>query len=212
MKLKTMCIAIAFGVCAPALALAQLSMPSFGSKPAAGSGDLIGQQSQIVHGYVAANKDVLIANAQMADALGLKDLAATLKAQADALVDGSTKGDFDKAQKAVSDAAKQEQEAEAKAGANLDAASKQKFSEGLGSLGLGVLHYAALSKPIQSFASGLKGASMLDLPKLQTGSFIVTNFPTGLKNLTDSLQSAISFAKSHDIPVPADATQAMPAS
>ena len=73
-------------ICLPMAAMAQLpslkSLPSLPSIPSAGGGgDLSGQNDSLVRGYVAANKDVLLANSQMADALGLKDAAAKKKYQ-----------------------------------------------------------------------------------------------------------------------------------
>ena len=95
-------------ICLPILALAQFpsipslkSVPGLGSVPSTG-GDASGQNDALVRGCVAANKDVLIANSQMADALGLKDQAAASKATADALTDGATKGNLEDSNKAVS--------------------------------------------------------------------------------------------------------------
>ena len=49
----------------------------------------------------------------------------------------------------------------------------------------------------------------MDLPKLSSGSYIITSFPGNSKNLYNTLNQAISFAKSNDIPVPKDATKAL---
>ena len=70
-------------VCVPFAASAQLpslkSIPGLGGLTSpSGGGDAGGQNDSLVRGYVAANKDVLLANSQMADALGLKDAAGFL--------------------------------------------------------------------------------------------------------------------------------------
>jgi hypothetical protein len=199
-------------ICAPFAAMAQLpslkSLPGLGGLPAAGGGDVSGQNDSLVRGYVAANKDVLLANSQMADALGLKDAAAASKATADALTDGATKGNLEDSNKAVS-ASTDAVAAEMAKGPKLDAAAKKKYQSGMAQLGQGMLKYISLRNPAQDFSNSLKSASPMMLPKLQAGAYIVTQLPTGLSNLGTSMKNANAFAKSNDIPVPPDATKAM---
>lgn len=198
-------------ICLPFAAMAQLpslkSLPGLGAATS-GGGDLSGQNDSLVRGYVAANKDVLLANSQMADALGLKDAAAASKATADALTDGATKGNLEESNKAVS-ASTDAVAAEMAKGPKLDAASKQKYESGMAQLGRGLLKYVSLSGPAQAFSNSLKSASPMMLPKLQSGAYIVTQLPSGLSNLGTSMKNASAFAKSNDIPVPPDATKAM---
>ena len=78
-------------------------------------------------------------------------------------------------------------------------------------LGQGLLKYVALRAPAQSFSTGIKSASPLVLPKLQSGLYVVTQLPGGITNLGSSLRNASAFAKSSDIPVPPDAQSAMAA-
>ena len=196
----------------PVAAMAQLSMPSIpglGSKASSGS-DMSGDSDSLVRGYVAANKDVLNANSEMARALNLKDAAASSKATADALTEGSTKGNLEDANKAVS-ASTDAVAAEIAKGPKLDASSKAKFKDGMAKLGLGLLKYINLRQPAQAFSAGVQNASPTVLPKLQSGLYVVSQLPAGLTNLTSSMKNAIAFAKSNDIPVPADATKAMAA-
>jgi hypothetical protein len=200
-------------ICVPFAAMAQLpslkSLPGLGGLPAAGgSGDVTGQNDSLVRGYVAANKDVLLANSQMADALGLKDAAAASKATADALTDGATKGNLEESNKAVS-ASTDAVAAEMAKGPKLDAAAKKKYQAGMAQLGVGMLKYINLRGPAQDFSNSLKNASPMMLPKLQAGAYVVTQLPTGLSNLGTSMKNANAFAKSNDIPVPPDATKAM---
>ena len=202
-------------ICIPFAAMAQLpslkSLPGLGGLPSAGGGgDMSGQNDSLVRGYVAANKDVLLANSQMADALGLKDAAAASKATADALTDGATKGNLEDSNKAVS-ASTDAVAAEMAKGPKLDAAAKKKYQSGMAQLGQGLLKYINLSGPAQAFSTSLRSASPMMLPKLQAGAYIVTQLPTGLSNLGTSMKNANAFAKSNDIPVPPDATKAMAA-
>ena len=199
-------------ICVPFAAMAQLpslkSIPGLGGAAAPSGGDVTGQNDSLVRGYVAANKDVLLANSQMADALGLKDAAAASKATADALTDGATKGNLEDSNKAVS-ASTDAVAAEMAKGPKLDAAAKKKYQAGMAQLGVGMLKYIALKGPAEAFSTGLKSASPLMLPKLQAGAYIVTQLPSGISNLSTSLKNATAFAKSNNIPVPDDATKAL---
>lgn len=198
-------------ICLPLAAMAQMpslkSIPGMGGGSSAG-GDVTGANDSLVRGYVAANKDVLLANSMMADALGLKDAAAASKATADALTDGATKGNLEDSNKAVS-ASTDAVAAEMAKGPKLDAAAKTKYQSGMGRLGQGMLKYIALRGPASDFSNTMKSASPMMLPKLQSGAYVVTQLPSGLSNLSSSMKNASAFAKSNDIPVPPDATKAM---
>ena len=204
-------------ICIPLGAFAQLpslkNLPGVPGLPGTSSssdsgGDLSGQNDSLVRGYVAANKDVLLANSQMAEALGLKDAAAASRATADALTDGATKGNLEDSNKAVSASTDAVAKEMAK-GPKLDDAAKKKYQDGMAQLGRGMLKYVALGGQASAFSSGLKNATPLMLPKLQAGAYVVGQLPTGLKNLGTSMKNANAFAKSNDIPVPPDATKAM---
>jgi hypothetical protein len=201
-------------VCIPLAATAQLpslkSIPGLGGGSSSSASDPTGQNDSLVRGYVAANKDVLLANSQMADALGLKDAAAASKATADALTEGATKGNLEDSNKAVS-ASTDAVAAEMAKHPKLDAESKKKYQSGMAQLGRGLLKYIALNGPARSFSDSVKTASPMLLPKLSAGAYVVSQLPTGLSNLGTSMKNANAFAKSNDIPVPPDATQAMAA-
>ena len=198
-------------VCVPFAASAQLpslkSIPGLGGLTSpSGGGDAGGQNDSLVRGYVAANKDVLLANSQMADALGLKDAAAASKATADALTDGATKGNLEDSNKAVS-ASTDAVAAEMAKGPKLDEASKKKYQSGMAQLGQGVLKYVALSGPAQAFSNSLKSASPMMLPKLQSGAYIVGQLPSGLSNLGTSMKNANAFAKSNEGALPCESAR-----
>ncbi|MFT3955998.1 MAG: hypothetical protein QM722_16930 [Piscinibacter sp.] len=209
-------LAAAVLISLPLAATAQLpslkNLPGLPGLPLGGNsadaGAIAGQNDSLVRGYVGANKDVLLANALMAEALGLKDQAATARATADALTEGATKGNLEDSNKAVSASTAAVAEAMAKH-PQLDAQSKATYQSGLAKLAQGVIRYVKLRKPAQDFSAGLKGAAPTALPKLQSGIYIVSQLPGGISNLATSLQNATAFAKSNDIPVPPDATQAL---
>ncbi len=202
----------------PLAASAQLpslkNLPGLPGLPTGGNtadaGAIAGQNDSLVRGYVGANKDVLLANALMAEALGLKDQAATARATADALTEGATKGNLEDSNKAVSASTAAVADAIAKS-PKLDAQSKATYQQGLAKLAQGVIRYVKLRKPAQDFSASLKGAPPTALPKLQSGIYIVSQLPGGISNLGTSLKNATAFAKSNDIPVPADATEALSA-
>ena len=219
MMMKTapaLCTAVLLAL--PMASSAQLpslkNLPGLGSLPIPGNtadaGAVAGQNDALVRGYVGANKDVLLANALMAEALGLKDQAATARATAEALTEGATRGNLEDSNKAVSASTTAVAEAIAKS-PQLDAQSKATYQSGLAKLAQGVIRYVKLRKPAQDFSAGLKGASPVMIPKLQSGIYIVSQLPGGISNLATSLQNATAFAKSNDIPVPPDATEALAA-
>jgi hypothetical protein len=197
--------------------LSPLSVQAFGlpgipglgtASPGASSTDLSGSQDQLVTQYVGANKEVLNANSKMADALGLKEAAETARAAAGALTTGATKDGLKDGDKASS----MTTEAIAAAEKNppvMDAKAKATYASGLASLGIAVVKYVGMKQPLSQFQSGLSSVSPMMLPKLQSGAYIVSSFPTNLTNLTSALSGAISFAKAHDIAVPLEATNAI---
>lgn len=209
MSKKLHVIALACALAAPC-AFAQFSMPKIGSLTGgAGTGDEGAQQDQLVRAYVAANKDVLIAQSKMAEAVGLKDRAASLKSTADALGEGATKGNLSDADRIQSDSSKEISARLSDGNLQMDAQSKALYSAGMASLGSGVLKYAGLRSPIANFGNTLKASPALAFTKLNAGAYVVTNFPSNAKNVYDTLSYSTAFAKSHDIPVPADATKAL---
>lgn len=197
----------------PLSASAQFSLPSVPglnklTGGGASGGDLSGQQDALIRSFVAANKDVLTANARMADALGLKDEAAKAQATADSLTDGATKDNLSDANKAVSDTGGAVAQAMAQK-PTLDAAAKAKFTSGLGSLVQGTMKYGTVGKNVKSMGSSLSSASPTMLPKLQSAVYVVGNFPTSATELSKALQNAVSFAQDSGIEVPANSGDAL---
>jgi hypothetical protein len=215
--LQTAIASSILALAASGAAHAQFTMPSVpgvkglgGSGSSAAAGDLTGQQDVVVRGYVAANKDVLNANSLMAEALGLKTAAATSAATSASLTEGATKDSLEESNKAVA-ASTNAVAAEMAKKPVLDANSKALYGKGLILLASGVNKFTGVGKNVSTLGSGLKSASPLQLPKLQSAVYIVSNFPDSMTNVTGALKNAIAFAQSQDIPVPADANDALKA-
>ncbi len=216
-KLQTVIASTLFALGVSTAAQAQFGMPAIpgvkslsGSGNAAPAGDLTGQQDALVRGYVAANKDVLNANSLMADALGLKTAAATSAATSASLTEGATKDALEESNKAVA-ASTSAVAAEMAKKPVLDANAKALYGKGLVLLATGVAKFTGVGKNVSAMGSSLKTASPLQLPKLQSAVYVVSNFPDSMGNVTGALKNAVSFAQSQDIPVPADANAALSA-
>ncbi len=203
MKKKLFAAIAVIALAAPALSHAQLAGLLGGAKSSGNSGaDLGAQQDSLVRNYVAAGKQVLVANGHLAEALGIKAQAVNAAATSDSL---SAK-DVEAQDKAISVDAAAVAEA-LKGGAALkDAEAKSTYAKGLLSLATGVKKYVDMRKDVQGFSSSLSGASPLQLPKLQAGAYVAKNLPTSMTNLTNVLKSAVEFGKSNGVEIPKDAT------
>ncbi|MDB5777401.1 MAG: hypothetical protein JWP38_3534 [Herbaspirillum sp.] len=202
-------VAVLGAFAAQANAFGLSDVPGMGSKSSgSGSADLGAAQDQLVKQYVAGSKSVLLGNAGMADALGLKTQAAALRASGDSLSEGATKDNLADSAKVTSDGNK-EMAAEMKNTGPLDAQAKQKYVAGMLLLAQGMGKYIGMKGSLDSFASGLKTVSPMMLPKLQSGAYIVTSLPSNMSNLGSALSNAVNFAKSQNIEIPADVTKSM---
>lgn len=173
-----------------------------------GSSDMSGAQTQLVQQYVSADKSVLDGNSKMAEAVGLKAAAAAARAAGDSLTEGSTKSAISDADKTSSDTSNAVSAALKNTG-TMDAPSKAKFADGMLSLAQGLAKYIGMAGSVGSFTSGLTSVSPTMLPMLQSGAYIASSAPGSIKNLSSALSNAVSYAKSHDITVPADATDVL---
>lgn len=214
-KLQTAIASTLLALGASTAAHAQFTLPSIpgvkglgASSASAPAADLTGQQDVLVRGYVAANKDVLDANSLMANALGLKAAAATASATSASLTEGATKDSLEESNKAVA-ASTSAVAAEMAKKPVLDANSKALYGKGLVLLATGVNKFAGVGKNVSTLGSSLKSVSPLQLPKLQSAVYIVSNFPDSMSNVSGALKNAIAFSQSQDIPVPADANDAL---
>lgn len=203
------CFVTGLAGCAQMSTVAGAASGSTGGSSTVGTGNESSQQDSLVRAYVAANKDVLIAQSKMAGAVGLKESAAKLKSTAEALGDGATRGNLADADKIQSDSSKEISSRLNDKNLKMDAQSKALYSSGMSSLGSGMVRYVAMRPQITSFGNTIKASPALALTKLSAGAYVVTNFPGNAKNVYDTLGYSTAFAKSHDIPVPTDATKAL---
>jgi hypothetical protein len=196
---------------APTICLSQLpSLGGLGSKLPGAGGDLSGQQTSLVKSYVAGGRDVLFAQSKLLEALGLKDQAAIALATANALSEGATTQNLQDANKVQSASSTLISDTQMNQNVALDAQSKQIYTQGLALLATGLIKYAGMRQGVASFSKSLSGPGAVQAAtKLQTGAFIVTTLPSSISNTASTLNSAVSFAKSHGIEVPPDATAAL---
>ncbi|MEJ8859949.1 hypothetical protein WKW79_35745 [Variovorax robiniae] len=178
-----------------------------GGTPAA---DLGAQQDDLVRGYVAANRDVLNANSKMAAALGMKEDSLKLKQTADSMTEGSTVGNLEPSNKQIAVSTKALAAEMAKQPV-LDANSKALYSAGLISLVSGVTKYVGVGKNVKEMTTHLSGASPMQLPKLQSAVFVVSKFPDSMSTVASALKTAVDFAKTNGIQMPAGTDDAMAA-
>jgi hypothetical protein len=207
--LSLLCAAIPLSVNAGLLDAVKGAAGAATGGSTSGGADASGSQDALVNAYVAANKQVLLAQSKMAYALGASEAAALAKAEAESLSSGATKDNLAKADSVQSDVSKAISERQQAKGNKMDEASKKEYAAGLATLGQGVSQYVGLSSRLPAFQSALTSASPMMIPKLSAGAYILKSFPNNSVNLKNTLVQAVSYAKSNDIPVPKDATAAL---
>lgn len=207
----------------PGLTSSSTSTSSLSSSSSASSSTngLAAQQDQLVHAYVTADAETVQGQAKLAEALGLKDQAAKLNAEAKALQSGSTVTDDEvKQADTVINDAQPAIDAKLQQSQNLSDESKQTYGQGLLHLAVGVNDTVKLRGPATQFGAEIsqKGASpqgwvsggifLSHFHKFQAGLYVAKHLPHHLGTVSNGLQNAISFAQNHGIPVPPDATDA----
>lgn len=179
-------------------------------KPAVSLEDALVSQKDLVAAYVAGNKYDLETKAILADALGLKDEAATLKTASESINEGNakdisaTQAKTENAQKAI--------EAKMDASKELSADAKKKVGKSLLSLTKSVVSYkkaAELSTgALDSAKSVVKNASMTDAlsikKKLSNVLKIAPKVPGDLSSIASTATKYMSFAKSAGVKPPSD--------
>lgn len=203
---------IAAFAAAPGVASAQFSLPSVPGLGKSGgssaSADVVGQGDALVRNYVAANTEVLSANAKMAAALGLKDKAAAADSTINSMSGGATEGNLSEGNKVVADTGGAIA-AEMARKPVLDATSKAVFAAGLVHLVNGGTKYVALGKDVKDMGGSLKSASPMQMTKLSSAAWVVSKFPGSATELFNALKAAIAFARDQGIEVPANSGDAL---
>ncbi|MDB5814997.1 MAG: hypothetical protein JWN23_2114 [Rhodocyclales bacterium] len=172
----------------------------------AGGGDSATSVSadQVVQKYVGGAQNVMSADKKMLEALGAKDKAAIAELSAKNLTQGATKDSVQDAAKVQTDSSKALETAMKNQTSEMDAKSKQQFSDGLVDLARGVIQYVGMGTAVTNFKPSLTSIGS----STDSAIFIVKNLPDSIKALGGTLKSAIDFAKTNNIPVPPDATKA----
>ena len=187
-----------------ALAFKIPSMPGADSKEEASSSQSAADaQEAIVGDFKAALGLVLQAQGHVAAALGMGDMAESLRAEA-----GRLSGD-DFAQSCLEEVTEASANGEQKiqeqmeAGSDLDAASKKELVKAYPPLGKGTLRMSKLAPKAKDWAksasSEIKGAGMMGAAKMKkklgVGLYIAKATPKLIKEWTKTTSAMISFGK-----------------
>ncbi len=199
-----------------AIGLKDLKLPVGGGSESSGSAEA--SQEKIVQSYIEALALVLGAQAELQEALGLKDKAAESRATAEALGNGSLDG-----KKGLQDAAGQSADADASIqkkfddGATISAEGREHYINGLALYIQGLVATKEMAGETTEFGkqaqAEISSASMMKkgklMSKLAAGTYLVSEIPGFTSRLASNLQKLTAFAKSAGIPVPDDATDAL---
>jgi hypothetical protein len=209
MKMKLTAVVMGTALLAlPGLGQAQFgdlgkAVGDLGKAVGIGGGKSSVSAAQIVVLYTGATRSVNSANVKMLRAVGLKDAADRAQLQAKNLTSGATKDSLEKAAKVQTENSKA-LEAKLQGGKfQMDARSKQQFSEGMADLGKGIIKYVALSKSVRNYTP-----SPADLTAAPVALYVVSSLPGSMLALGGSLKNAIAFARENNIPVPKESVQA----
>lgn len=202
--MKTKFLAVVMG--ATLMAASGVASAQFGSlsKLAGGSAAASGVSAeQIVKNYVGGAQSVNKADVKMLRAVGLKDEADRAELQAKNLTEGATKDSLEEAAKVQTESSKALEAILKNQKVEMDAKSKQQFSDGMADLARGLIQYVGMGKEAQSFKP-----SPAALGATNSALFVVKTLPDSIKTLGNSLKSSIEFAKTNNIPVPKEANDA----
>ena len=186
------------------LAFSSLASAQFGGLAGALGGGKGVTAEQIVKKYVAGTQSVMQADASMLAAFGLKEQSDKAALEAQNLTEGATKDSLQDASKLQSDSSKLLEEQMKGKKVAMDDASKKRFTDGLIDLSKGVIQYVGMSKDVGSFKPSVTSLGAT----ANSALFIGQNLPTSIKAVSSSLKVAIDFAKSNNIPLPKEASEA----
>lgn len=191
---------------------------SSSSSDSSSAPDLAAQQDQLVKAYVQADTQTLKGQSKLAAAVGLKDAATRLDAEIKALNSGATQSSDDmKTADTVINDAQPQIDAKAKQKQTVSAEAKKTYAKGLADLALGVLDTYKLKDASLAFSKSVQGQFTRSPltpgsgvnTKLSAGTYVARHVPGHLKDIGAGLQTSVSFAQSHGIPVPQSATDVL---
>ena len=180
--------------------------------------DVVANQEKIVDDYVLAAGAVNAAQTKIASALNLKEQVAELEEAAAALGRGSVQ-DADSLEKISETSARADAaiQSELEAGESLSYESKKELASSLIPYALSVKQVKEMSdefKPfLESSKASISGAPMTEkaslTSKLSSGMYVAKNAPGLMTDLVSTGSQLLSYAKSQNIDVPAEATDAL---
>ena len=207
-------------VCGNVFAFGLLSFPK-PSKPASATngpaqGSAFDMQNKLVSDFVLGQKGILDSQAKMATALGDEKLAAKLTADSTANSSGATKDNIGRSI-ILSEESSKLLGKEMTHAKNLTAAAKAAMGQALPGYITGVVALIKMKPNYQRFMDAAKqqieSASMMDAmtvrKKLAVGTYVATKGPGYAESLAGTTGDFISYAKSHNISIPANATAAL---
>lgn len=191
-------------------AVAGFGLPGLGSSSNTAADQM---QGKLITDFVAGQISILKSQADIASALGHKDKAAQLTATANALGSGATKEKLSRGF-SISEQASTDQSKDIASAKNMSAEAKAEMQKAIPGYLVGVAALVKLRPDCTNFlgsakqeisSAGFMGAASAE-SKLAVGTYVATNVPGYLKSLGSTTGSFISYAKSNNIPLPADAT------
>jgi len=177
-------------------------------------------QEAIVQQYGAASALVLGGQAELAEAFGLKEKAAEIRAQAESITGGATLSQDDlKKTRAVTGEAMALNQAKMEEGAELSEEGREHYIAGLLLSAQGVSATKDMADDASAFGVSAKdqisSASMMQkakvTSKLAAGMYVVQELPGFTSALMSNFALLATYAKNADIPVPDEATDLLAA-
>lgn len=176
--------------------------------------DAFAMQDGLLGNFSKATQSLLMAQSGMADALGLKDQAATSMAEAKAIGSGSIDKAAAEKAKAGSEAASKAIEDALKKGDALSSESKKAFAKSLVPYAISVKGALALPNDAKSFADiaqqQISAASMMEklnvTKKLEPGVYVAKEAPGFIGGHVTTIKQIVGFLKANNIEVPKEAT------
>jgi hypothetical protein len=208
---------------AAASAHAQFKLPGAlggSNAPAAApsEGDAAVSQDSLVRTFVASQTEVLAAQQELAQAYGLKDQAALIASEQQALSSGGvTEASQIQTSIQVSDSANAAIAAKQAEQATLSEEGKQHYAASLPHFVKGVAGTRELVLQASKFTSSAKSSMASGgfaglaggMTKLKAGAYVAKSTPAYSKQVFDAFRKTVSIGQSSGVKIPADATHAI---
>jgi hypothetical protein len=167
--------------------------------------------------FTASYGEINVAQQEFAAAFELKDKAELLKIEGDRIASGSMDADGVKKAKEVSDSVNAAVAEKMADGAPLTAEGQQHYLAALPHMAKGTIGATKLSSDVQAFQSAAQAAASsasisekMGAAKLvKTAGAVAAQVPGFVSTTVDTYKAAITYGKSKNIKLPADATAAL---